>query len=328
MLRHIAKDHGSRERSCAADELSVVAGETGPVELQQPNAPPLWAREDLRRMVWPSPSPARSTRRGLPPTRQSSPRVSWLVGEEVRSRQAECRMQSAESDRSLVPSAAAGPTVRSARSAGRRTAVTRSGLQVLRLEHRDSGDRIDLGVRRGEQVQPAPRPDGRVQGIIAQERARSLEPVLHLQAGDSVEIAPVTGDEGEVPSERHAGQPDVLLADDVGVEQEHSRSVKLDLAVRGRQATQGANLLQSPEERVVVRQPIPHVVLRGCGRLGCRIANEGTQGLLQERAKRLALLPGLMLKLAQERFINVQRRLHGGTVGFGDRAVNVAGSVP
>ena len=37
----------------------------------------------------------------------------------------------------------------------------------------------------------------------------SLEPVLHLQPSDAVEIAPVPGDEGEMALERHACEPDI-----------------------------------------------------------------------------------------------------------------------
>jgi hypothetical protein len=102
MLRHVANDHGSRESSCAALEPSIVGGETGRVELQQPNASIPWAREGLRRMVRHFPYLARSSRR-LPVPRQTGLPVRWRTGEEPRSAKAECRVQNAECSKRAGP---------------------------------------------------------------------------------------------------------------------------------------------------------------------------------------------------------------------------------
>jgi hypothetical protein len=154
---------------------------------------------------------------------------------------------------------------------------------------------------------------------------RSREPVLQLQPRYPIEIPAVTSDKGEVPSKSHASEPDVFRGDDVAVEQEHIRSLEVDLAAGGSNAAQSTDFLQRAEERIIVGQAFAGVVLWSYGRLDGGTAHEAPQRQLQERAEGLALLPGLLLKLAQKRFINVQRRLHDATVGVTRWAVSGEG---
>ncbi len=95
------------------------------------------------------------------------------------------------------------------------------------------------------------------------------------------------------------------FADDVGVEQEHGGSAQLDLAVQGRQATEGTDLFQGTEERIILCQAFASFARRAWGGLGRGILNEAAQRLLDESTERSSLSPGLLFKLAQERFVDV-----------------------
>jgi hypothetical protein len=89
-------------------------------------------------------------------------------------------------------------------------------------------------------------------------------------------------------------------------------------------AAQRADLLQRLEKWVIIRQSFTRVGLSACGLLGGSAANDATQRLLQERTEKLAFLPSLFLKLAQEHFVNFQRRPHDGRLGLRWRTVNGA----
>lgn len=115
------------------------------------------------------------------------------------------------------------------------------------------------------------------------------------------------------------------FAEDVGVEQEHSRSLEVDLTAGDRNTAQSANFLQRAEERIIVRQAFAKLVRSGWRHLAPRTGHETPQRLFDQRTERFSLSAGLLLELAQERFINVQRRLHGATPELRWRAVNGPG---
>ena len=112
-------------------------------------------------------------------------------------------------------------------------------------------------------------------------RARSVEPVLHLQPRYPVEIPPVAGDEGEVLRKRHPGQPDVLQSK---VLPAASQSLEVDLAVRSGKPAESADFLQGGEEGIVSLDGIGRVI--GCVGKGFRSMENSPQSLLDECAQR------------------------------------------
>ena len=156
---------------------------------------------------------------------------------------------------------------------------------------------------------------------------RSVEPVLHLQPRYPVEIPPVAGDENEVPPKRHPGQPDVLqskvlpTANQRRLEQEHNRSLEVDLAVRSGKPAERTDFLQGGEEGIVSLDGIGRVF--GCVGKGFRSMENGPQSILDERAQRLPVPAGLSLRQVQKSLINIQDRLHDVKLGCAGVAVNV-----
>ena len=154
-------------------------------------------------------------------------------------------------------------------------------------------------------------------------RARSVEPVLHLQPRYPVEIPPVAGDEGEVLRKRHPGQPDVLQSK---VLPAANQSLEVDLAVRSGKPAESADFLQGGEEGIVCLDGIGRVI--GCVGKGFRSMENSPQSILDECAQRLPIPAGLSLRQLQESLINIQDRLHDVKLGRAGVAVNAEPGAP
>lgn len=113
------------------------------------------------------------------------------------------------------------------------------------------------------------------------------------------------------------------LADNVGIQEIHINSAKLNLPVRRWNPPSGANLLQGGKKRIVVVKSIGDGGRnrdRNCRR---QVRKRDPQSRLHDFAQGLSLLARLPLGLAQQSFVNVHGRLHRTNVERSRQAVNL-----